>query len=177
MIVGGVTQLRPLRHDDAERVVRWRNEPFVAEQMFSPPPTLEDHLRWFEGLSKNKTREEFIICERDEEATPVGTIGLSAIDRYHKRAEYGIVIGERTALGRGLASDASRLILTYAFDNLGLNRVFLHLFHDNVRALRLYERLGFMSEGVLRKHAMRRGDFVDVIVMGLLREEWVRTQR
>ena len=173
MIVGSITQLRPLRLDDAERVVRWRNEPFVAEQMFSAPPTLEDHLRWFDGLSKSTTREEFIICERDDAAKPVGTIGLSAIDRHHRRAEYGIVIGESAALGRGLAADASRLILNYAFDSLGLHRVFLHLFRDNARALRLYERLGFTAEGLLRRHAMRRGEFVDVIVMGLLREEWV----
>jgi UDP-4-amino-4,6-dideoxy-N-acetyl-beta-L-altrosamine N-acetyltransferase len=176
-LVGKKAVLRRLCRDDAEDVVRWRSQPQVADQLFSPPPTLDEHLRWFEATAGSKSRQEFVICARTAAGeVPVGTIGLSLIDARHRRAEYGILLGETLAVGQGLAAEASALLLTHAFETLDLHRVFLQLFHDNVRALRLYERLGFVTEGVLRDHAVRRGAYVDVVVMGLLRDEWLQHQ-
>lgn len=176
-LVGNKVVLRRLCRDDAENVVRWRSQPQVADQLFSPPPTLDEHLRWFEAAAGSKSRQEFVIGARTADGeVPVGTIGLSGIDARHRRAEYGILLGETRAVGQGLAAEASALLLTYAFETLDLHRVILQLFHDNARALRLYGRLGFVTEGVLRDHAVRRGVYVDVVVMGLLRDEWLQHQ-
>lgn len=166
---GGV-RLRPLRADDADDVVRWRHEPGVASQMFSPPPASGDaHRRWFARMQARGDREEFVIVA---DGRAVGTIGLSDIDRGHGRAQYGIVIGEAEARGRGIARRASELILDHAFGDLGLNRVHLSVYADNAPALRLYRRLGFVEEGLLRQHAVRDGAARDVVVMGILRKEW-----
>lgn len=171
MIEGDRVSLRTMTRDDADDVVRWRNDPFVIDQLFSDEsPTRASHLRWFETMTARGDRHEFIIIERATNR-PIGVIGLSSIDQKNRRAEYGILIGETDARGQGCAHEASRLILTYAFYELGLHRVFLHVLADNVTALNLYQRLGFRIEGTLRDHVCKRGMFRDVIVMAILSGE------
>lgn len=164
------TTLRPLAEDDAAHVVAWRSQSDVHSQLFAAdPPTLEGHRRWFSGYQRGSDRQEFVILVDDR---AVGTVGLAHIDANHRRAEYGIVIGEPAARGRGVARAASRLILTRAFGPLALARVFLHVFPDNAAALNLYGRLGFKREGVLRGHVVKDGVARDVVVMGLLSSEF-----
>lgn len=175
-LTGRRVWLRPMTVNDADDVVRWRNEPCVAEQMFAlPPRSREDHLSWFEKMEAGDDRQEFIVMRSLHEAEPqaIGTIGLSQINRRHERAEYGILIGEASARGTGLAREASELILDYAFRALQINKIFLHVFANNNTAIKLYERLGFAREGVLRLHARQNEMLRDVMVMGILRNEWI----
>ena len=171
MIEGERVLLRRMGREDAEDVVRMRSEPEVQAQLFSKrPPTLDEHLRWLAGVQARDDRHEFMIVERTS-GRSVGTIGLSHIERTHRRAEYGILIGEPGARGKGLAAEASRLLLDYAFRVLGLVRVYLHVFHDNEAAIRLYERVGFAREGLLRRHVSKRGRSRDVVVMAAVRDD------
>lgn len=168
MIAGARVVLRPVDERDTDDVVRWRAEPAVAAQLFSErPPTRAEHLAWLARLRPDGDRREFIIVERAA-GRAVGTIGLSQLDRRYRRAEYGLLIGEPAARGKGMAAEASRLLLQHAFTALGLNRVYLHVLADNDAALRLYGRLGFASEGVLREHVYKDGRFRDVVVMGMV---------
>ena len=168
MIDGERVRLRPMADGDTDEVVRMRSEPDVLGQLFSAaPPTRESHRRWLDAVRASDDRQEFMIVDRVS-GRSVGTIGLSHIDRRHRRAEYGILIGEADARGKGLASEASRLLLDHAFRTLALNRVYLHVFSDNEPAIRLYERVGFRREGVLRGHVYKDGRFRDVVVMGAL---------
>lgn len=170
MIEGQRVSLRPMMEADATDVVRWRNDPFVIEHLFGDePPTLDSHARWFEQLQTRGDRQEFIIIERASERS-IGTIGLSSIDWKHRRAEYGILIGEADARGKGYAREASVLILDYAFTELHLHRVYLLVFADHVAAQSLYQRLGFQIEGTLRDHVCKRGVFRDVIEMAILNQ-------
>ena len=171
MIEGERVLLRRMGRQDAEDVVRMRGEPEVQAQLFSErPPTMDEHLQWLAGMEARDDRHEFMIVERTS-GRSVGTIGLSHIDRTHRRAEYGILIGEPGARGKGLAAEASRLLLAYAFGALGLRRVYLHVFARNEDALRLYRRVGFQPEGVLRRHVRKGGEFLDVAVMAALADE------
>lgn len=173
MIEGARVTLRRMTVDDTDTVLRLRSDASVLTQLFSDaPPTREAHLRWLADVEARSDRQEFVIVER-ESGRAVGTIGLSQIDRRHHRAEYGVLIGEPAARGKGLAAEASRLLLRYAFGELGLHRVFLHVLADNEPALRLYERLGFKTEGCLRQHVSKAGRLRDVIVMAVLATEAV----
>jgi UDP-4-amino-4,6-dideoxy-N-acetyl-beta-L-altrosamine N-acetyltransferase len=165
--------LRRMTVADTDTVLRWRRDASVLTQLFSDaPPTREAHLRWLADVEARGDRHEFVIVER-ESRRAVGTIGLGQIDRRHRRAEYGVLIGEPDARGKGLAAEASRLLLRYAFGELGLHRVFLNVLADNEAALRLYERLGFKTEGCLRQHVSKGGRLRDVIVMAVLATEAV----
>ncbi len=157
--------LRSMTRKDTADVLRWRADPVVARQLFSARcPTLEEHEAWLAKLNQSRDRIEFMIVMR-QNGRAVGTIGLSHIQARGGSAEYGILLGEPDARGKGVAREASQLLLAYAFDQLGLVEVFLNLFADNVPALRLYERLGFREDaatgarekdGVLRKTVCMR---------------------
>ena len=89
-----------------------------------------------------------------------------------RRAEIGIVVGEKSEWSKGLGTDTVRLVLCYAFQELGLNRVELTTDEDNARAIRCYEKVGFKPEGRLRQDRFQEGRYVDTVIMGLLREEY-----
>lgn len=162
--------LRPHTTDDADDVVRWRSDPDVVGLLFSShSPTREEHLRWLEKI--DETRREFIVALK-EPIRAVGTASLSGISPAHGHAELGIMIGEKDLWGQGVGRAATELLLFLAFNEFALHRVFLRLFPENERALRLYERIGFAREGILREHISKNGKFRDVVVMGILEPAW-----
>jgi len=169
MIIGDLIQVRPMLLADTDDVIRMRSEASVLSQLFSAaPPTREEHLGWLERIQKQEDRQEFVIVERRTGRT-IGTIGLSNIDRRHQRAEFGILIGASDARGKGFALEASQLLLDYAFNKLGLHRIYLFVFPENEAAIQLYQKLGFQQEGLLHQHVFKDDRFRDVVVFALLR--------
>lgn len=86
----------------------------------------------------------------------------------------GIGIGEREYWSKGYGTDAMNVILRFAFDELNLYRISLNVFEYNQRAIRSYEKVGFVVEGREREFLRRAGRRWDMIFMGLLREEWAQ---
>ena len=78
--------------------------------------------------------------------------------------------------GKGYASEAIDLLLELAFDHMNLNRIYLRVFTENQPAIKCYDRCGFVREGVLRQDYYSYGEYHDVIMMGILRDEWRRTR-
>ena len=91
----------------------------------------------------------------------------------HRSAELQIRLGEAAERGQGYGTEVVRLLLDFAFKDLNLHRVYLHVFSTNTAVIRVYEKVGFVREGLLRKAAHINGAYVDVLVMGILREEYV----
>lgn len=104
----------------------------------------------------------------------IGYIILFALSWSHGDAELGIGLGERAYWGQGYGTDAVRVMLRYAFTELNLRRVTLGVFAYNSRAINAYKKAGFKVEGRLRQHLARDGQRDDMIVMGVLREEWLQ---
>jgi RimJ/RimL family protein N-acetyltransferase len=102
----------------------------------------------------------------------IGFVALHSIKWNNQAAMLAIGIGEPDYRGRGYGSDALWLILRYAFDELNLYRVGLDVIADNTRAIRSYEKAGFQREGAIREAVARDGKRYDLILMGILREEW-----
>ena len=105
----------------------------------------------------------------------IGFVGLFGIRWTHGDAWVGIGIGDRQYWGKGYGTDAMRVILRYGFTELNLHRVSLFLFEYNARALRSYEKAGFVVEGRLRQATQREGQRRDDLCMGILREEWEKS--
>jgi RimJ/RimL family protein N-acetyltransferase len=103
----------------------------------------------------------------------VGYTGLEGDISPHGEAFVGIGIGERDFWGKGYGTDAMNVILRFAFQELNLRRVSLDTFEYNPRAIRSYEKVGFVHEGRARDFLYREGRRWDLIFMGILREEWL----
>ncbi len=105
----------------------------------------------------------------------IGFVALDGISWAHGDSFIGIGIGDRAYWGRSFGTDAMRVLLRYAFTELNLYRLSLNVFSYNTRAIRTYEKVGFVVEGRMREALLRDGQYHDLIFMGILREEWQRS--
>ena len=104
----------------------------------------------------------------------IGNCSLMQTDWRNRKAVLGIGIGDKAYWGKGYGSEATALLMEYAFDELNLHRVELEVYDFNERARRAYEKVGFVHEGICREALFRDGAYHDIHIMGLLREDWVR---
>lgn len=163
--------LRLMTYDDTDRIVAWRNSDavrknFIYQELF----TRESHESWIRNKVETGDVVQMIICDIATDM-PLGSVYIRDIDRKHKKAEYGIFIGEASARGRGVGTATARLMLRYCFEEEGLHRVYLRALSGNEAAIRSYEKAGFVKEGLLKDDVCIDGNFVDIVWMAAVAEE------
>lgn len=167
-LVGETIQLRPMEMEDTDRIVRWRNQEFVRKNfIYRGAFTREGHERWIKEMVETGRVVQFIICEKAGNR-PVGSVYLRDIDPVYHKAEYGVFIGEREALGKGYGTQAAKLMVRYAFEQMGLHKVMLRVLAENMQARRSYEKAGFVQEAYLKEEVFLEGAYRDVIYMAVL---------
>ena len=136
--------------------------------------SVDKYKEWFEKdlVEQQKNDELFFLIRTLEEDLTIGLIGLNGIQWVHGDAWVGIGLGEREYWGEGYGTDAMGILLRYAFEELNLHRLSLGVFEYNSRAIRSYEKVGFVIEGRIRQFLNRDGRRYDMIFMGILRDEW-----
>jgi RimJ/RimL family protein N-acetyltransferase len=174
LIRGEKVYLGPLRVDDAPRFAEWFADlEFLALLGTNPlrQMTLQTEQQWLEAQVKNENSYQFGIytCSDNE---IIGSAGLHAPHWRNRSAELGIAVGNKAFWGKGYGTEASRLVLNYGFWELNLHRISLLVYAYNHRAIRSYEKLGFVHEVVRREAVYRDGHYYDILVMSLLRHEW-----
>jgi diamine N-acetyltransferase len=156
--------------------VEWLNDPEVVQgiSMYTPLSMAEEE-NWFDKMLKNPVEERPLCIEAKQEDgwQMIGNSGFFGIDWRNRSAELGIFIGDKSFWNQGYGTEVMRLLLRYGFSTLNLHRIFLRVFEDNPRAIRTYEKAGFVHEGRLRQGEFHDGQFHDVLVMSVLRPEWV----
>ena len=172
-LIGDNVYLRAIEMEDAPHFVEWLNDPEVRRYLARnfPPLNLGREQEWIENLYKDQSRVVFGIVLKTSDKL-IGSTGFEGIDWRNRRAGFGIAIGDKTEWSKGTGTEATKLVVRYGFDTLNLNRIALHVFDHNPRAMRVYEKAGFVKEGVLRQDRYVNGAYRDTIVMGILREEW-----
>lgn len=172
-IVGDRVALGPLRRDLVPLYHRWRNDFTVARTLdYEPrPATLEQRLAWYDRASVDTTVVRFTIYER-ESWRPIGIANLHDIDHRHGTAEYGVVIAEADARGKGYGTETTRLVLDFAFTALGLHNVMLRVYAYNPAGIRAYEKAGFQEFGRRRESRAHLGRRWDEIHMECLANEF-----
>ena len=175
VVVGEKVALGPLRRDLAPSYARWMNQLEVRRGLdHLGVATPQSQEKWVEeNIEKGAKREpevvEFTVYDRGD-STPVGTAGLLDIAHANGTAEFALVIGERR--GQGLGTEATRLVLDFAFHVLQLRNVLLETLAWNVAGLTAYERAGFRRVGVRRGAVMSRGRPTDVVIMDAIPEDF-----
>jgi RimJ/RimL family protein N-acetyltransferase len=132
--------------------------------------------RWFEQRAGTPPRDNqtdvMMTFGLKGEAAPLGNTGLHGISALHRNAEWGIFIGRPEEWGKGYGREVATAMLRYAFKVLNLHRVYLRVNADNERGIKAYTAAGFQREGVLRQHIFVEGEYLDMVQMGVLRNEW-----
>jgi RimJ/RimL family protein N-acetyltransferase len=164
--------LAPLRKDDLEVFFGWINDRADVLSAAAYKPVHEAaHEAWAESVTKDADSVIFAIRRVDDDRL-VGYVQLVDIDWRNRSAELRLRIGDKDARNQHFGYEGTGLLLTHAFDDLNLTRVWAHVFATNAPTLKGSQRLGFREEGRLRKAAYVGGDYVDVVVIGVLRDEF-----
>jgi RimJ/RimL family protein N-acetyltransferase len=167
--IGEQVRLRPFCRADLPRVIAWRHDEELRRGALWGDASfgLREAQRWLRAVSDgvDASRLTFAV-ELRESGRLVGLTNLTRIDRRGGTAYFGVVIGEKDCWGRGIAHETLTLVLRRAVA-LGLRKVLLEVASDNPRAIALYQRAGFQTEGVLRRQLPRGGEFVDVLIMAV----------
>jgi RimJ/RimL family protein N-acetyltransferase len=176
-ITGKLIALGPFVRDDLALYHRWINDFEVTRYYLDTPrpQTLEERAAWYERMSVSDPYNiDFLIYELAT-MRPIGRVGLEDISYQHRRASFGILIGEKECWGKGYGTEATRLALNYGFHLLGLHNIMLSVSSANTAAIRAYTRAGFQVIGA-RRECRREGDHtLDSIFMDCLATEFDRT--
>jgi RimJ/RimL family protein N-acetyltransferase len=175
-IHGERIRLRAAEREDVNKFCVWVNDPEVTRHLsLYLPMSRVDEENWFDAMSKREQSEKTLVIEiRDGDGWKmIGNCGVFDIDPVNRLAELGIMLGEKDEWNKGYGTETMSLLLRHCFDTLNLNRVYLHVYAENLRAKRAYEKAGFVEEGRLREAVYKHGKYDDVIVMSVLRSEWI----
>jgi len=139
-----------------------RRELVITRYPYSEKKTTE----WFDNYRNNPSRLIYVSFLK-ETGVAVGQVGFNRIDRTHRNGEMHIFIGEMKNCGRGYAREMLDLFLTVAFKHLKLLKVWLKVNDDNIRAIRFYEKMGFVKEGHLKHHEIFNDELLSKYVLSL----------
>jgi len=163
------------RSDVTGNYGNWFNDPEVcrynAHHRF--PYGQEELMEYVDGQSGARDRLVLAIIERIDDSH-VGNISLQSIDSVERSAEFAIVIGEKSAWGKGYSKEAARLIIEHGFGMLNLHRIYCGTSSENVPMQKLALAMGFSPEGRRREALYKDSRYWDIIEYGLLQAEWQR---
>jgi RimJ/RimL family protein N-acetyltransferase len=170
-LTGELVVLRPVDEDDYEALAEAMADPDVTRLTGSHGEIGEEKAReWYRTRKEQTDRLDLAIVDKAT-GTTVGEAVLNDWDPDNRCCNFRILIGP-SGQGRGLGTEATRLIVGYGIEEVGLHRISLGVYAFNPRARRAYEKAGFVVEGRLRDALYWDGEWVDEIVMSVLAPEW-----
>lgn len=172
MIEGKRVMLRKLEEEDLSQTLNWINDPEIAHLVgIDQPISKDEQKKWYQGLIEDQTKRVFAI-ELKEDKKHIGNVSLDTIDWRNKNARLTIFIGENSLRNQGFGHDTLTTFLNYCFGHLNLNKVFLIVHKENQPAIALYEKCGFVREGLLGSHEYYNGRYIDKVMMGILKSDF-----
>jgi RimJ/RimL family protein N-acetyltransferase len=174
-----LVRLRAAEPDDWELLWRWNRDGELLRHLeyLHPPQSQAAVKRWLEETATRQPKDdEFGVTIETLAGEPVGGLGTHDCDSHNGTFSYGLSIAQEHRR-RGYAQSAIRLILRYFFEERRYRKAWVHVYGFNEASLRLHERLGFQHEGRLRQMVFTQGRYHDIIVLGLLADEYAAGDR
>lgn len=174
MLKGERVTLRAMTRADLPRLCEFNNDLEVELAGGGDPPIPQTLARleaeFDQDVAKGGRDGGAFAIEADGQM--IGQCALFNFNETHRSCELGVTIGDKAYWGRGYGRETICLLLDYAFRLRNMHKVYLHVHGTNERAIRSYQACGFVEEGRWRAHVWSDGRYVDLVCMGVLREEW-----
>ena len=175
LIRGERIWLRPLEERDLAAYVANINDTEVGGAAgYRWPQSIEQARKWLRKVSGRMDRDEgffFAVCEIGDDRF-IGTTWFKEINWLDGATEFAIFM-DPEHIGSGWGTDVARTMVDFGFGTLRLERIWLWASAHNTRALRSYEKAGFVREGVMRRAVQRNGEMIDGVTMAILRDDWL----
>ena len=168
---GELVRLRAAEPEDAPAMHRWMNDPDVIDNLGARYPTsLAIHTERARHVELGFAAAPFVV-EAIAEGRAIGWVALRRAAPEDRCATLGIAIGDKDFWDGGYGTDTMRTVCRFGFETMNLHRIELDVYSTNTRAIRVYEKVGFRSEGCLRQAIFKSDAYRDLILMGLLKGE------
>ncbi|BDE05529.1 N-acetyltransferase [Vulcanimicrobium alpinum] len=168
-LTGALCRLRAFDERDDEALLRHANDPAIGRNLrdrFPHPYDIEDAREWIALTRMDRPATNLAI---DVDGEVCGSIGIAVgHDIERVSAEIGYWLG-RSVWGRGIATDALRLMTEYAFETFDLTRIWAVPFARNLASHRVLEKAGYLREGLLRRAAIKDGEIVGMVMYARVR--------
>lgn len=167
-IVGERIYLREvLASDVTENYRHWLNDPEINQylEVRFVPQTLGAIAAYVDKMSKDKDNV-FLAIVHKEGNRHIGNLKIGPINRAHRYADIGIVIGEKDLWGKGYATEAIALATRYGFESLGLHRLEAGAYTQNAGSAKAFLKAGWHEEGVEKSKWLLDGRYTDGVRVG-----------
>jgi UDP-4-amino-4,6-dideoxy-N-acetyl-beta-L-altrosamine N-acetyltransferase len=162
-------ELQDINEKDLELILDWRNQESIRKVMYnSEIISKSQHIQWFERLQKNENAISKVFYYNH---VPYGVLNINQIDRINNKCEWGFYIGANNA-PKGMGTILGYKSLNYIFGELSFRKLCAEVLSVNGKSATFHQKLGFIQEGVLRKHILKEENYIDVLLYSLLKEEW-----
>lgn len=167
-------KLRELERKDLEQINKWRNDSELIALLGAPYRfiNLEVDIKWYESYMGNRGNAIRCAIVQENEDKILGLVSLVSINYINQSAEFHIMIGDKENQGKGIGTFAVNAMLYHAFYNMNLRRIELSVLESNERAKVLYEKCGFVYEGIKRQAKFKNGKFEDLLCYSILKDEY-----
>ena len=135
------------------------------------PMMLKDMQNYFDNEISSKNNLVLAICDKETDKH-IGNVSIMGIDTFNQSGEFAVILGDKNFWGKGIGQESAKLIISHAFTQLNLRRIYCGTLDTNIGMQKLAEKLGFIKEGQSRKAQFKNGNFHDTIEYGILKEEW-----
>lgn len=174
MLCDGVIYLRSLEEEDLDKTHEWFNTSDLFLTMGVMAPFSKSvQKNWYHDLSKRKDKFVFAVCLLSNKQH-IGNVSLDLVDFLNRNARFSIFLAEEDVRGKGYGTRATNILLEYAFNYLNLNKIYAKMDAKRKDVQRYYEKIGFVPEGIMRRHEFRNGEYIDKMIMAIFRETWHR---
>ncbi|MFT5759924.1 MAG: diamine N-acetyltransferase [Alteromonadaceae bacterium] len=168
--------VREIEKRDLKNINKWRSNKNTVNNLGSPFRFINEDtdVNWFENYMSSRSRNvRLAICDSSNDEL-IGSVYLLSIDWINRSAEISIWIGDEKCRGKMVGFKAMSKMLTHAFCDLNLHRIYLTVLEKNERAINLYKKIGFLDDGFLRDAVYKNGQYHNMYMMSLLRTEYNR---
>ena len=172
VIEGKRVCLCEIQLSDANRsYCKWMNDPKVNQYMESRFErwSVSKLRRYISDIKKNPDNIFLKIVSKNGNKH-VGNIKIGPVNHHHGYADVGVIIGEKSFWGKGVATEAIKLVVNYAFNELDLHKLTAGAYEPNAGSVKAFKKAGFSIEGIRKKHYLCNGGYVDSVLLGIVRK-------
>jgi len=165
--------LRALEPDDYKTTIKWRNDDEIWSKVGGPKHFVSEEYerQWIINAINNNKEVRLGICLKENKEL-IGLTSIIDIDWINRSAQCSIMMGEKQYWGKGIGSESSMLLLKFAFYERNFERIWAHILESNIGSLKMFEKCGYKSEGLLRNSVYKNGRYQNQVVMSILRDEF-----
>jgi len=171
--------LRAIEPDDYKTSIKWRNDDEIWNMVGGPKYFVSEayEKKWVEDAIFNSSNKLILAICLKKTNEHIGYVYLNNISWKNKNASFAKLIGEKEFWGKGLAKEATLLLLYHGFIVLGLERIEARQLVDNIKSIKVNEKCGFKTEGMMRNAVFKNGEFRDQNLMSIIREDFDRIMK